>query len=412
MKIVLVHNSYREPGGEDVVFSRESALLKSAGHDVLEYRRSNHEITDDSLVHKIGLLRRTVWASDTREEFSDLLCRDRPDIVHVHNTLLLISPSIYYACREQNVPVVQTLHNYRLLCPAGSFFRDGKPCESCVKNGLWFGIRHGCYRGSKVATAGVALMLALHRAHKTWLQQIDQYIALTEFARSKFVNAGFPPEKITVKPNFASSDPGRKSNTGSFALFVGRLSPEKGIHTLLDAWHKASLNLPLKIIGSGPASEQLQSCAASSTKQIVFMGQVAEEQVLRAMREAQFLIFPSELYENFPLTIVEAFACGLPVIASDLGAMREIVKNKWTGLLFRAGDSEDLARKIEWACNHLGEMQQLGKQARAEYLHKYTADKNYQILINIYRHVLNERAGDFGSSAGVKLGKEFISTYS
>jgi glycosyltransferase involved in cell wall biosynthesis len=390
MKIFLVHNSYLEPGGEDVVFQRESQLLKSAGHEVLEYRRSNLEIERYSWVRRLGLLSRSVWAYDTRREFRDLLHHDRPDIVHVHNTFLMISPSIYSACRDQNVPVVQTLHNYRLLCPAASFFRDGKPCEDCVAHGLWCGIQHGCYRDSRMATASVAIMLAVHRKRKTWVQMVDRYIALTKFARSKFVNAGFPRDKITVKPNFAYPDPGKRTCDGSYALFVGRLSPEKGIYTLLDAWCRSSVDVALRIIGDGPSSAQLQSrVAASATKKIVFMGQVRQPQVISAMKEARFLVFPSEQYENFPLTIAEAFACTLPVIASDLGAMREIVTDGQTGLLFRAGDPEDLARKLAGACAHPEQMRQLGKQARVEYENKYSADANYHMLMDIYHKVID-----------------------
>ncbi len=411
MKIFLVHNSYLEPGGEDVVFQRESQLLKSAGHEVLEYRRSNHEIEQYSCVRRLGLLSRTVWARDTWREFRDLLHHDRPDIVHVHNSFLMISPSIYSACCDQNVPVVQTLHNYRLLCPAASFFRDGKPCEDCVTQGLWRGIQHGCYRDSRMATASVAIMLAVHRKRKTWVQMIDRYIALTEFARSKFVNAGLPQDKITVKPNFAYPDPGTRTCDGSYALFVGRLSPEKGIYTLLDARCRSSVDLPLRIIGDGPSSAQLQSrVAASATKKIMFIGRVPQPQVISAMKEARFLVFPSELYENFPLTIVEAFACSLPVIASDLGAMREIVTDGQTGLLFRAGDPEDLARKLAWACAHPEQMRQMGKQARVEYENKYTADANYRMLMGIYHQVISCRFREC-ELPSYKVSREPFATY-
>ena len=392
MKILLVHNSYLEPGGEDVVVQRESELLRSFGHEVLEYRRSNHEIEQYSWVRRLGLPSRTVWAYDTWREFSDLLQQDRPDVVHVHNTFLMISPSIYSACRDQHVPVVQTLHNYRLLCPAASFFRDRKPCEDCTTQGLWRGIQHACYRNSRMATASVAIMLAVHRQRKTWVELIDRYIALTDFARSKFISAGFPQDKVTVKPNFAYPDPGERTCDGSYALFVGRLSPEKGISTLLDAWCRYSIDIPLRIIGDGPARAQLQSnAAASATRKIVFTGQVSPAQVISAMKEARFLVFPSELYENFPLTIVEAFACGLPVIASDLGAMREIVTDGQTGLLFSPGDPEDLARKIAWACAHPEVMRQLGQQARVEYEAKYTSEANYHTLMDIYHQVIRYR---------------------
>jgi glycosyltransferase involved in cell wall biosynthesis len=392
MKILLVHNTYQEQGGEDVVFWQERDLLNAAGHQVLEYQRFNHEIREYSTVQRISLIGRTVWAADSHREFKALLRTHKPDVVHVHNTFPLISPSIYWACRSERVPVVQTLHNYRLLCAGANFIRDGKPCEDCITGKFWQGVVHGCYRGSRVQTAPVALMLTVHHAGRTWTRMVDRYIVLTAFARSRFVNAGFPAEKFTIKPNCVDPDPGKRTNQGSYALFVGRVSQEKGAHTLLKAWRQLPPTFPLRVVGDGPLSEQLKSEAASNNlSNVTFMGRLPRKQVIEAMKDARFVIFPSELYENLPLTIIEAFACGVPVIASRLGAMQEIVEDGRTGILVQPGNADDLARAVTRAWQEPAYMRQLGEGARTEYETKYTASANYRQLIEIYEQVIADR---------------------
>lgn len=389
MKIVLVHNTYLEQGGEDVVFWQERSLLRDAGHEVIEYQRFNQEMEQYSAAQRMGLLVRTVWARDSYRDFTALLRKHRPDVVHVHNTFPLISPSILWACRKQHVPVVHTLHNYRLLCPGANFIRDGRPCEDCNGGSLLNSVVHGCYRNSRPQTAAVALMLSVHRARKTWTRAIDRYIVLTEFARSRFVSAGFPPDMITVKPNCVHPDPGMRTGTGSYALFVGRVSEEKGALTLLKAWRELPRSMPLQIIGDGPAYPQLQADAASQgLSNVTFLGRVPREKVIHAIKGARFLIFPSQLYENFPLTILEAFACGVPVIASRLGAMQEIVKEGYSGLFFEPGNANDLSRVVAEAWSQPEYMNTLGSQARAEYESKYTAAVNCRRLVEIYREVI------------------------
>jgi glycosyltransferase involved in cell wall biosynthesis len=387
MKILIVHNSYQRPGGEDVVFEQESRLLERTGHTVIAYRRSNWEVDAYS---GLSLVRNTIWSQDTRKEFVGLLEREKPDLVHVHNTFVMVSPSIFSACREAKVPVVQTLHNYRLYCPAAIFFRDGHVCEECVEHGLWRGIAHGCYRDSRAATAAVALMLAVHRQQRTWTQNVDCYIALSEFARSKFLKAGLSAEKVFVKPNFVHPDPGVGANgRGEYMVFVGRLSPEKRVGTMLLAWSGRCAHVPLLIIGGGPELKRLQREAIDrGLHSITFAGQLSRDQTLAAMRRACALVFPSEWYENFPVTIAESFACGVPVICSRLGAMQEIVEDGRTGLHFTAGDARDLAEKVDWAWNHPERMRSMGKEARQEYETKYTAEENYPLLMEIYQRAV------------------------
>ena len=389
MKILLVHNSYQHPGGEDVVVNQEHHLLERAGHRVVTYRRTNHEILERSALGRPALLKQIVWATDTRREVAKLLLQEKPDLVHAHNTFMMVSPSLFSACKEACVPVVQTLHNYRFLCPAATFFREGKVCEECVQHGVWRGVRFGCYRESRPATAAVALMLAVHRGLGTWTKMVDCYIALTEFARQKFVTGGLPPDRVRVKPNFVQPDPGPRDGIGHYALFAGRLSSEKGLRSLFAAWKRLHSCIPLLIVGDGPLRAELESEAERlGLSRIHFQGRLTREQTLAAMQKARFLLYPSECYESFPMSIAEAFACGTPVICSQLGAMQEIVEDRRTGLHFEPGDAEDLAQKVEWAWAHPCQMADLGKEARREFENKYTAEKNYLALMDIYRRAL------------------------
>src|SRR2546428_650291 len=365
---------------------------------LLEYHRSNHEVSQNSFVDQLALAKRTIWASDTRREFRELLLREKPHVVHVHNTFVMISPSVYWACHDAQTPVVQTLHNYRLLCPAGNFLRNGEVCEECVQHSLLRGVRYGCYRGSQRATASVALMLMVHRWRKTWTRMVDCYIALSESARKKFREAGLPAAKLTVKPNFVSPDPGMRMGPGDYAVFVGRLSLEKGLSILLAAWGRIKPPLPLLIVGDGNLRAQLnEETAKRGLSTVAFCGQMPHRDTLAILRGARFLVYPSECYEQCPLTILEAYACGVPVIASALGGMQELVDHGRTGILFRPVDPEDLAEKVQWAWSHVRETLSMGKECRAEYEARYSAQKNYQTLINVYRRTITVRARTAGS---------------
>jgi glycosyltransferase involved in cell wall biosynthesis len=389
LKILLAHNKYQIPGGEEVVLEQEKHLLENAGHEVITYCRSNHEIEKFNALERLTLIGRTVWAVDTERQFSQLLTQEKPDIVHVHNTFFMLSPSIYGACKAHGVPVVQTLHNFRLLCPSVTFFRDGKVCEECVEHGLWRSVYYGCYRDSRAATASVALMLGVHRFLGTWEKSVTCYIALTEFGRQKFIAGGLPAEKIAVKPNFVHPDPGERTRRGEYGLFVGRLSREKGISTLLQAWGRLPRHYALHIIGDGPERDGLEAQARQlGLSAVQFRGRLSRDDTVAAMKRARFLVVPSGWYETFGMCIAEAFACGTPVVCSRLGAMHELVSDGRTGLHFSSGDPNDLAEKVAWAWSHPNEMDAMGREARAEYEGKYTPARNYPMLMGVYRHAL------------------------
>jgi exopolysaccharide biosynthesis WecB/TagA/CpsF family protein len=393
MKILLAHNSYQQAGGEDAVVAAEAALLAERGHQVITYRRSNEELNGDGLIGQALVGLRTTWSSRSHREIAQLLKREKPDVAHFHNTFPLISPAAYYACEEIGVPVVQTLHNYRLLCPGANFLRDGQVCEACLQQPLaWTGIAHGCYRGSRGATAAVAAMQTAHRGMRTWQTKVNVYIALSEFARRKFIEGGLPGNRIVVKPNFVKGDFRQKTGPGKYALFVGRLSEEKGVLVLLSAWRKMRAAIPLRIVGDGPLLERLSREAKESPLPWVELtGRQTPEEVRSSLLGASVLISPSICYENFPLAIAESFASAVPVIGSRLGSIAEIVQDGITGLHFEAGNAADLAAKVEWAWNHPEELVRMGSAARARYEANYTVARNYEVLMDTYHRATRQR---------------------
>jgi glycosyltransferase involved in cell wall biosynthesis len=390
-KVLLVHNRYQSTGGEDEVFRREKELLLRQGHQVIEYTRDNEEISKYGARQKASLVVRTTWAWDSYRELLRLLRQERPDVAHIHNTFPLISPAAYYACSAANVPVVQTLHNPRLLCPAATLFRNGSICEECV--GRHFAlpaVRHGCYQGSHSRSAVVASMISSHNWLGTWKRKVSTYIASTEFYRSKFAATGIPYEKIVVKPHFVDVDPGCTKSVGDYAVFVGRLAPEKGVPTLLAAWRKLG-GVPLCIRGEGPLGEVVSLFVKESGGNATLVPRVDRLGLFDLIKAARFLVWPSEgYYETFGLVAIEAFACGVPVIASRCGVMEEIVNEGRTGLHFTPGSAGDLIEKVKWAWAHPGEMRDIGRNARAEYEAKFTADCNYNMLLSVYQQAIQQ----------------------
>ena len=381
MRILTVHNYYQLPGGEDRVFESEAALLETHGHEVLRYSVHNETIGESGGLRLAG---RAIWSSSAYSDIRALCRNEKPDVVHFHNTLPLISPSAYHAAKAEGVAVVQTLHNYRLSCPPATFFRDGHICEECLgKKFAWPAIAHGCYRDSRAASAVVATVVGLHHVLGTWTSMVDRYIALTEFARAKFIELGIPAAKIALKPNFVDPDPGAGTHGGGYALFVGRLFPEKGIETLLRAWRMLGSMLPLKIIGGGPLDHLFKPPPPG----VEWLGQQGKAKVAAMMRDATFLVFPSEWFETFGLTIVEAYSTGLPVIGSAVGTAAELVRDGSTGVLYEAGNAAALADRVRWMLAHPAERERMQADARREFLDHYTASENYRMLINIYRHL-------------------------
>lgn len=389
MKILIAHNVYQQRAGEEAVVAAETRLLREHGHDVVCYERCNDELLGRGRVDQVQAAIETVWSLRSFRELAGLMERERPLIAHFHNTFPLISPSAYYACARAGVAVVQTLHNYRLLCPAAKMLRDGAVCEACLgRNIAWRGVAHACYRESRAATAVATAMLAIHRGMGTWHSRVDAYIALSEFARRKFIAGGFPSSRIAVKPNFVVSGPTQRMPR-DYVLYVGRLSEEKGPRLLVAAWRGLQMKIPLLIAGDGPLSGELaREIKQGSFDQVELLGHRTTDEIRELMDGARFLVFPSTWYESAPMTIVEAFSRGLPVVASRLGSMAEIVEDGVTGLHFEPGATGDLADKVQWAWTHPTDMEQMAKAARATYEARYLPSKNYEMLMDIYRDAL------------------------
>lgn len=396
MNIAILHNYYQHRGGEDTVFEAEARLLKERGHRVIPYAVHNDDVQNYSPVR---LAAATVYNRETYTALQTLFRKESVEIVHCHNTLPLISPSAYFAANDAGIPVVQTLHNYRLLCPNALFFRNGGVCEDCLGKPVALpAVRHKCYRGSTAASAAVAGMTALHHALGTWQNRVSRYIALTEFAKNKFIEGGLNADKIMVKPNFVELDVGvgqggGNAEYGEFAVYLGRLSPEKGIMTAVQAWKEISRQYPtfqLLVIGEGPQEAEVRTyCSAHNLDSVRLLGRKTLQEALELLKEARFLLFPSLLYETFGKAMIEAFSCGTPVIASRLGALAEVVSNGTTGFHVEVGNVQDIVQKsASMLALPDAVYQQMRYAARQEYEAKYTVQANMRLLEEIYTDII------------------------
>lgn len=383
MRILIGHNSYQQPGGEDAVVQTEFSLLKDFGEDVRLFVRSNSELKDYSLIEKLRFMTRMGWQENSYREMIRTLKDFRPDIAHFHNIFFMLSPSVYQACRDEGVAVVQSFHNFRLLCSNALLFRNNRICEECIEHkNRWRGVYHGCYKKSRFATAFVVQMLERHWKNDTWTQSIDAYITATEFGRQKYIAAGIPEQKIFVKPNIDYPAPSRENHDEGYFLFVGRLSHEKGVDVLLRAWDLLE-DVPLKIAGDGPLRDDVLK-QTQRMKNIECLGFVTQDRFSKLMAGAKALVVPSVCYENFPRIIAEAFAYGIPLVASNVGTLAEIIEDPRTGLLFKTGDCDGLAEKIRWLVAHPRERLVMQENIRGEHQRKYTAEQNYQQLLKVY----------------------------
>jgi glycosyltransferase involved in cell wall biosynthesis len=386
MKILTCHTFYQQHGGEDQVFQDETRLLEMHGHEVIRFVRHNDAIDG---MRRWPLALGTIWNRKVCAELRRTIRRERPCLVHFTNIFPLISPGAYYAARAEGVKVVQSLHNYRLICPSAFLLRDGKVCEDCMGRMIaWPAVRHGCYRGDRRATAVVTTMLAAHRTLRTWSRMVDLFVAITEFSRRKFIEGGLPAGKIVVKPNFVYDDSGPGSGSGGFAVFAGRLSPEKGLDTLLAAWSQLKIDLPLTIIGDGPLADRVRRAAAENSR-VRWLGHQRLEKVLEIVGAAKFLVLPSVWYEGaLPRTVLEAFSKGTPVVASNLGAMTEGIQHGKTGLLFAPGDPDALGHAVNRIMSDPKTLDGMRAAARREFEQKYTAVTNYRLLLQVYSRAL------------------------
>jgi glycosyltransferase involved in cell wall biosynthesis len=389
VKILIIHNQYIYLGGEDKVVENEISLLRQHGHVVQTLIFNNDNLSEANPARKLKQGLNALFNFESRKRVQASIAEFGPDVIHVHNLFFNASPSVLYSVGKK-IPIIFTLHNFRLVCANGVFLRDGKPCELCLKKVMPLdGIRNRCYRQSLTETALLTSITSLHKVLNTWNKKVDKYICLTEFAKKKILASSLQlsPEQIEVKPNFVR-DPGcNLEEREDFFLFVGRLSREKGIDVLLESARQG--NYHLKIIGEGPEQHKVIE-AAKVNPRIEYLGYQQFPVILTYLQRCLAILVPSIWYEGFPVTIVEAFAAGTPVIASDLGSMAVIVQDHSNGFLFEAGNYLQLNEKIDYLLANKQALKSLNMNARQAYLDNYCPEKNYQRLMEIYQSVLNK----------------------
>lgn len=392
-RILIVHNHYRSsaPSGENVAFASERDLLIANGHEVSLFEKFSDSIASQGTLGLIATTVQIPWSVSTSQEFSLRIRAFKPDIVHVHNVFPLISPSIFYAAKKHGVTTILTLHNFRIFCAAGIPLRNGRTCTECLeRRSVIPSIIHGCYRRSRVATLPLAAGISLHRCLGTWANVIDGYIALSAFQKDQMVKAGLPADRVSVKPHFLAPVPKvvPYPERARKAVFVGRLAEEKGVKHLIAAWSQIKdLNIQLEIVGDGPERQALsaQANACGIGKLVLFRGMLSGDEAQRCMSDSNVLVLPTLCAEGFPMVVREAFALGVPVIASRIGSVAELVEQAKAGLLFTTGDEIGLANSLR----QIFTSKQLGSQwasnARAYFEANLTAQTNYQQLVAIYK---------------------------
>jgi glycosyltransferase involved in cell wall biosynthesis len=384
MRILIVHNRYRQFGGEDAVVDGEAEMLRLAGHEVCVLMWSNDDIEIDGLFRRAAALRNAIWnpaawrmVRDARRDFA-------PDIVHVHNTVAVASPAVLNASRGPGVGIVHTLHNFRHLCLNGMLFRNQSLCTDCVGKLPWRGAVRSCYRGSRSASVALAGSEVIHRALGTWTKTVHRFIALSEHSRGLHIAGGLDPDRIAVKPQTLARDPGCGNHRGDYALFAGRLSPEKGVSVLIQAWRREGLTVPLVIAGDGPEADRVRRETASLPT-VHMMGRVPRHQLLSLMKDARVLVLPSVWFESaLPVTLLEGLATGCPVVASRLGAIPEMVREGEEGILVPPGDPDAIARAIRELWQSEASRQRLGAGARAAFRERYSPEASRGVLLRIY----------------------------
>ena len=397
MKILTVHNRYQLRGGEDESTLAEEQLLESRGHEIRQLLFDNDGIGGFGAA-RVGL--NSSWSQDSYDRMTREIESWRPDLVSAHNFFPLATPSVHYAATRAGVPVVQTLHNFRTLCPNGVFFRDGRPCEECLDKLVpWPGIVHACYRESHAASAAVASMIAVHKLRRTWHSQVTLFFVLTEFARQKFIQGGLPADRLVVKPNFVQSDLGIGAGDGDFVFYAGRLSDEKGIPLLLDAWRMARPRGRLILAGDGPLSSFVQQYSEND-RSVEFLGRLSLTETYAYMGRARAFAFPSQMYEGMPRVIIEAFSRGTPVIAHRAGSMTEMIRERETGWLVDRGDRAALAATLSMVFSDQFDAARMRSAARAEFERNYTANHQYGLLMNAFHRAIAAKSTELAASDG------------
>jgi glycosyltransferase involved in cell wall biosynthesis len=394
IRILQVHNRHAPGwGGEETVVDLEAQLLEKWGHPVEQFYISNESLKQASHIHQMLTVPRLFWSQSDYQKLRQVIARFAPDIVHVHNTFPLFSPSVFWAAHSANIPVVNTLHNFRHACANTILLRNDKPCEACVGGSVWPGLRHRCYSNSFIRTAAVVGMNKFHWEIGTYTRKIDAFIALSNFSRDIFVRAGLPRKKMFVKPNFVPTSMPGESVRAPQVVFAGSMMRHKGLHVLLDAWQRIKVDGgQLLLIGDGPERESLQK-QFHSVLGVSWCGSMKHKEVLNCIRKSRVLVLPTLVYENCPMVLLEAFSVGTPVIVPSLGSMKTMVRHQMEGLTYLAGDPGALAGVLQQAlCASSGVWSKWSAEAQQAHARSYSENTNYEQLISIYRHVMEKHA--------------------
>ena len=384
MRILVVHNYLRPPSGENTVFEQEVGLLESRGHEVVTYTKDNRQIDQYGLIQKVGLPINLILSRSSYREVTNIIKKFRPHIAHFHNIFPLISPSVFYAFKTEQTGIVQTLHNFKLVCPKGLLFRNGEICELCSGKNVLPSILYRCYRNSITQTACFTFMLYVHLLMRTWRRCVDAYVVLSPFAKKKYEQRKFPGSRFFVKPNFLQTPPKPSVQDKGYGVFIGRLGEEKGIEYLLDALSRCK-RVQMKIFGDGPAKQQLLRKAEDlRLHNVEFMGVIDHQRCMKYLSESRFLVLPSMCYEGMPMVVLEAMAAKKPIVASRLGVLEDMIEHGVSGFLFKPGSVSELAERIGWLSDNVEEASLMGDRARMDFLAKYSAERNYEILMQIY----------------------------
>ncbi len=402
MKILLAHNFYRSsaPSGEDAVYRNERALLEKH-FELVRFEKYNDDLDDSTLAKKLRLALDGAWSRQTYRELTDLIRREKPDVAHFHNTFPQITPAAWSACRDQGVPVVQTLHNFRYICPGALLQRDSEPCERCVEGSLINALRYRCYRDSLSASAAQTWTILRNRINGSFRNKVNRYLALTEFAAGRMVAGGLPGDRITVKPNFLPSPPQPGAGEGGYVVYTGRLSVEKGVRTLLEAWRRIEHPPRLLLMGDGPLRAELENYVTSHQVNAEFLGYCDADTVIATVRGASLQVIPSEWYEGFPMVVLEAYACGTPVLAASIGSLDEVVEENVTGFKFQAGNVHHLSDKIRQILSDSTGLKAMRQTVRETFDNHYTAEQNLAAITDVYRTVIAENRDKGRAFSGI-----------
>jgi len=386
MRILLIHNTYKYKGGEDSVFENEYNLLVSHNNQVEKLLFTNKNI--HSLFDKIKVGINAIYNPKSAKILEEKIKLFQPEVIHVHNFFPVASPALFYVANQLNIPIVITLHNYRLICPNALLFRENKVCEKCIQKSFAIdGVLNGCYRNSKIQTFSLALMSYIHKKKATWHTKIDKYITLTNFAKQKLLSSslGVHSDQFIIKPNFVE-DFGCEYEKEDYFLFVGRLSLEKGVNLLLEAFIKSKQKL--LIIGSGPLEKKVIEFANKYTN-IIYLGFQDKQFIIEKLKRAKALLFTSLWYEGMPMTILESFSTATPVIAPNIGGPNEIVHDKKNGLIYQVNNLKNLQEKIVELTQENSIYKRFCIEARKSYENYYTPERNYQQLITLYKEMIS-----------------------